>query len=355
MKNLIRLSFFLIFLFFQSNLGAINLQGLDDDIIDIDCAMQDPIRLRSITSPYNIHGSSSDIPETITQDIFPLGNAKWIGVSTRGEYPNELRTYFSYLIQGDTIVDEITRSKLYYIPDINKSDTLLLGYFHEEDSVVYYRMHEISPGEYNTGLLPICEEYSSDYPLYDFSLEEGDVFSYTCDGTLTELIVNSVEYIEFTGKLRKKINFDRDQAGWFIYADYWMEGMGSVFGFFDGHEYIPTCCSYQYICFHVNDELLYMNPDYSECPIPNFNSIQNIKQNRFAIFPNPMESVATVQSEQPLDLIQIYNVAGALVQEQICEGESQAFIHKKSLSPGMYFVKSISQTGDIQIRKIIIQ
>jgi hypothetical protein len=285
------------------------------------------------------------------QDIFPLQNAKWTGIYTTCVGVNYISTYFSYIIQGDTVVDNITRSKCYYIPDIDKTDTFLIGYFHVVDSIVYFQVHQNEDGYYSIGLHRFCDGYNLDNPLYDFSLEEGDVFSNACDYVQSgqELEI-SVSQIEFGGKMRKKIVFGNDSYS------YWVEGMGSNRGFFDGIELIPTSeDSYDYICFSVNDEVLYLNPAYSECPVSQLNSIRKITTNRFTIFPNPMKSTASVQSNQPLSQIQIYNAYGALVLEQVCNGELQTRIDKQSLSPGTYFVKCISQTGNTQIEKLIIQ
>lgn len=285
-----------------------------------------------------------------SQDIFPLHNAKWTGIYRTCEGLNYVSTYFSYIIQGDTVVDNITRSKCYYIPDINKTDAVLVGYFHVVDSTVYFQLHKNEEGFYNRGLFTFCEGYGSDCLLYDFSLQEGDTFTYSCCGDFVGTNVTSVEQIEFGGKERKKIIFND------LDSFFWIEGMGSNMGFFPGIELIPTSeDSYDYICFSVNDEVLYMNPYYSECPVSNLNSIQKITPNRLTIFPNPMGSAATVQSDQPLNSLQIYNVYGVLLREQVCNGKLQTLIQKQSLPSGMYFVKCISQAGNMQIKKLIIK
>ena len=288
------------------------------------------------------------------QDIFPLSGAKWTGLITRDE--GSTYTYFSYVMQGDTIVDDILRSKLYYIPDINKAkpDTLLVGYFHIVEKVVFYRIHEIEKGVYAVGLYPICSEYESDYPLYDFSLQEGDIYSYFCDSYDFELwqLVTSVQQVEFGGSNRKKIIFNGYNSL------FWLEGMGSNRGFFCWKETgIPKSESvfHDYICFSVNDEVLYINPFYSKCPVPQFNAIPEVKTNSLSIFPNPMKSTATIQSDQPLQSIQIYDISGVLLYQQTCNGELQVTINKQSLLQGTYFIKVTLQTGETQIEKLIVQ
>jgi len=286
-----------------------------------------------------------------SQDIFPLHNVKWVGIYSTCMGIDYEQTYFSYIIQGDTIVDNIKRSKCYYIPDINKPDTLLIGYFNIVDSVVYFQIHKNEDGTYSRGLFGFCEAYNSNRPLYDFSLKEGDTFNYTCfDDEGWSMKVTSIGQEYLGGIMRKKIFFNGSDN------IYWIEGMGSSLGFFEDIEAIPTSeDSYDYICFSVNDEVLYMNPAYSECPVSQLNSIQKIATNQLSIFPNPIKSTGTLQSNQPLALIQIYNVYGALVREQVCNGELQAHIEKQSLSSGMYIYKALDLAGNNYSGKFVIK
>ena len=217
------------------------------------------------------------------QNIFPT-NAKWTGVHmTNRTYnwpyrPDSIKyTYFSYIIQGDTIIDNIVRSKLYYEPDINLPDIFLIGYFHIKGDTVFYRKHEIEPGVFAEGLYEICDEYELDYPLYNFSLQKGDsiidLYSYCSESGDIKREVADVQYIEFGGIDRKKIIFHE-------YSDfYWLEGMGSVYGFFYGKEKDLTSVDEMtaYICFSVDDEVLYMHPHYSECANSRYNTITELK------------------------------------------------------------------------------
>jgi hypothetical protein len=71
-------------------------------------------------------------PFSYSQDLFPLDNAQWIealiSYDKDGSILNE--SYCSYVLQGDTVIDGINRSKLYYTPDINRNYLELIGYIH---------------------------------------------------------------------------------------------------------------------------------------------------------------------------------------------------------------------------------
>jgi hypothetical protein len=264
------------------------------------------------------------------QDVFPLANAKWTGVFQHPISMTEIEnTYFSYVLQGDTIVDNSLRSKVYYLPDITKQDSVLIGYIHIQDSIVFYQQHEIQPDEFAEGLYRLCDEYQQDYPLYDFSLKKGEVNVDDC--AHNQLIVTDVDIMNLGGRDRKKIIFNNSSY------DIWIEGMGHLYGLFSGKELIPTSGdeSSDFICFRVNGEVLYLNPRYMDCPSA-LSSIDNIKN-------------------YSLKGIQIYDLKGILVQETSNNSELQTFLLQQSLSSGIYILKITLENGNSVTEKLFIQ
>jgi hypothetical protein len=277
------------------------------------------------------------------QEVFPLSGAKWTERITIGE---EESTYYSYVLQGDTIVDDILRSKLYYIPDINRKDSILTALVHIEDKkVVFWGIY--------------CEEYEQDLPLYDFSLAVRDTFQYCEPSGGYYYYVSEIDEANLGGISRKGMTVISGKYigdRWMEFdIDYWIEGMGSVKGLFNIIKKGPMSVHWDLICFTLNDELIYLNPQFSECPVPNFTSIPEVKTNPLRIFPNPMKLLATVQSDQPLQAIQIYDISGVLLYKQACNGELQTVIERQSLLQGTYFMKITFQTGETRTEKLIIQ
>jgi len=295
---------------------------------------------------------------SFAQEIFPLSGAKWTEVEENHNYKPIQYKYFSYVLQGDTVIDDILRSKLYYIPDINRRDSVLIGFIHVQESTVVYRIKD----ERGLGLGPyhlICvggnikKDVPQEFPLYDFSLSIGDSFTFNCYPATYP--VSNIDDIDLGGISRKRMIFT-DKFGYI--QDQWIEGMGSVNGLFFGKENKPISASniwHVFVCFSLNDEVLYLNPEYSECPVPEFNSISVVRTNPLRIFPNPMKSAATIQSSQPLQLIQIYDISGVLLYKQACKGELQTTINKQSLLQGTYLMKVTMQTGGTRTKKLIIQ
>jgi hypothetical protein len=318
---------------------------------------------------------------SFAQEVFPLSGAKWTEAITYDE--GKTYNYFSYVLQGDTIEDGILRSKLYYIPDINRKDSVLMGFIHIQENKVFFKTIFNEDDPY-ASLLPIFGLCFEEYPvslLYDFSLSIEDVF-YPC-GTSNPgfcetnpdicetvpdfcenypdicetnfyLHVLDIDSIELGGVKRKRMAVGKNEH----ISDYWVEGMGGLRGlFYHKHTAIPTSenISKHFVCFTQDNELIYLNPDYSECPIPQFNAIPEVKTNLLRVFPNPMKSVVTIQSDQPLQAIQIYDISGLLLHKQACNGELQTVVERESLLQGTYFMKITFQTGETRTEKLIIQ
>ncbi|MDR0437338.1 MAG: T9SS type A sorting domain-containing protein [Bacteroidales bacterium] len=276
---------------------------------------------------------------THAQEVFPLSGAKWTEEITYMGIPQQ---YISYVLQGDTVIDGIQRAKLYIFYSPNSADSYLIGFFHIQGNSVFFRSLN------NFAYYPICSDYYlQDGLFFDFSLLEGDSFENCTYPGMS--IVSSVDSIELGGINRKSITFG-------INGGQWTEGIGSL-DLFYGKEWIPTGFYGKHlVCFTLNDELIYLDPRYSKCPVlGNATTILETKNNQLTIFPNPAKSTVTVQSDHSLKRLQIYDISGTLLHEQSCNGELQTTIQKLPHPPGMHFVKITLQSGDVYTKKLIIQ
>ena len=249
------------------------------------------------------------------------------------------------------MIDNIKRSKVYYIPDINKRDSLLVGYFYVKDKVVYYRQDVNDKPSGSSGHLDICDAYfGKDYPLYDFSLNEGDTASVYCGDV--KLIVTLVDTLILEGIKQKRIFFNGYNNG----LSYWLEGMGSTMGLFDHVEKIPTCSCYsrQFVCFCHNDTVLYLHPAFSECPQADFSSINEIKQDMVNISYNPTEHTISITSPYLINQVKIVNSSGVLLQKEQINGKYQTIVRAEHLpETGVCVAQIIFQDGRTVSKKII--
>jgi hypothetical protein len=139
--------------------------------------------------------------------------------------------------------------------------------------MVYYRKHEISQGVFAEGLYEICPEYESDYPLYDFSLEEGMIFEYIEPHVIPEyeypvsLYVKNVNFVEINGVQKKQIRLEvfAPDLGVNNMSVTWIEKVGSLNGLFYPCGILAPGVKRDLLCYFQNNKLFYKNPNYSEC------------------------------------------------------------------------------------------
>lgn len=301
----------------------------------------------------------------ISQKIFPSSNAKWTGVA---EYEVNINGYNYYsknicvwLLNGDTIIDNIQRTKLSYIESVgvNKSDTLLIGYFHEIDSLVYFRPKY---GElYFPYMYIMLDDLDTniDYLFYDFTLNVGDTIHALGIGhwnalnhVYNEGVVTSIDTIELGGYTRKVINFKDSTTNGYC----WIEGIGCASGFIEPIIGIPIGEKhYENICYKENDEVIFLRNPNKDCPIE-YNNVDIIDISKAILFfPNPTKLNFNIESALPLEKIEIYSINGFLITTINCNNEMQVNINTQSWARGMYFAKITTIAGDITSKKIIIE
>jgi hypothetical protein len=77
--------------------------------------------------------------------------------------------------------------------------------------------------------------------------------------------------------------------------------------------------------------------------------------NTVAVYPNPGNGLFTFQAQKPVNTVEVFNVTGAMVHQQIFDGESGE-INLMHLEKGIYFVKMTdAQSNTFINQKIIIQ
>ncbi|MDR2058205.1 MAG: hypothetical protein LBP83_08005, partial [Dysgonamonadaceae bacterium] len=108
-----------------------------------------------------------------SQNLFPLDNARWIEAILFYNPDGSIRSesYCAYSLQGDTVIDNIARGKLYYTPDIDQTYSELIGYIHTDQGKVYLRQEES-----DSQVFQWRESIDFDIVMYDFTLEVGSFF-----------------------------------------------------------------------------------------------------------------------------------------------------------------------------------
>ncbi|MDR0834161.1 MAG: T9SS type A sorting domain-containing protein [Candidatus Symbiothrix sp.] len=293
-----------------------------------------------------------------SQDVFPLENAKWkelLHLDSDSDDPLPPDKYISYSLQGDTIIDVVKRSKLYYSPDIEYDDSVLIGFIHIDAEKVFFRANtEIELSEYN--LMLKDKTPNKDLLLYDFSLDEKDLLSYKYSGFGGTYTLSEIDLVSLGEKERRQFVFSLDRQP--AVKIYWIEGLGSTHSLFDPIIKIPTeGWRSSLICFSQNDEVLWLSPNWIDChtsKLPQWNGFDKIEGFEGGSIYYVAESRLIVSS-LPMQQIQIYNLNGILLQNIPLNGELHYSLSNHSLISGIYTATIRLQTGVVKTEKIIVK
>ncbi len=252
------------------------------------------------------------------------------------------------------------------------TEQILLGDIEEVNGVEYYRVWS---GDQPTCLLreenEIVYKYDEsegiDKILFDFTLEEGDVFSLndSAYGTgwgfctiaggdiwQTQLTVDTVIEIEIAGELRKVITF-LEYNDFFIPFQ-WIEGIGNITGFDMLWGWIDVTGDSQLVCFTKNGTTFYFN-DATSCDNTTLNLGEQFKK-QIILFPNPVieKSILQLPIEVEIDQINIYTILGQLIKTENISSNN-FIINSMDYANGLYFYQVFSNGKLIKTDKFIVK
>lgn len=279
---------------------------------------------------------------------FPSSNAIWSEVFT-SQQPYEIETY-QYGISGDTIINTAIYHKVFRLTDT---------------------IYPIVPGQYCGA---IREDSSKrifitgsecTYPgsgeeevlLYDFSKSVGDTVFVGPDGTGPDgayLIISNIDSVLIDGNYRKTIHFAN-------YESYWIEGIGSTRGLLSPIQVQTSGFQkWELICFNQDDEVKYLNPEYSTC-FPILTSVNDREpvNSSIKIFPHPVTHISVVDLTAIAvclyQYIDFYNIFGQKVNRIILGDNEQIFISKINYKSGLYVYRISGQNLKPVTGKIIFE
>ena len=247
--------------------------------------------------------------------------------------PHPVGTFHEHYYQGEAVtIGGVGYHTIHVRNEANQ--THLAGAFRNEDNQVYYCKWNGSA-------------YDEEEMLYDYDLEEGDFFHDDDEHPMQVTEVSTIT--DLNGVARKKISFSF--LGLPDVTEFWIEGVGSSRGFMNVGMYEPAHDSdgemYHLLCYHVDDDVIYINPEYNTCDIDDIveNKIDNI-----SIYPNPASQSVNVLNTNGLNItnIQIIDLTGRVV----LSSKKSDGIDISNLPEGQYFVKIVGETSIV--RKLFI-
>ena len=290
---------------------------------------------------------------------------------------------------GDTIINNNNYLKVYfqneYTPfefDINKAsyycalrnDTInkrVYGVYKDSAKVIHIDGYSLQPIHSY-----LCD--TTEFLLYDFSLEVGDTVSVAAffDG---EIPFNYLVVYHFTcvlsndslitlnnNTIRRKIAVDMYHRSSGIITQYWREGIGSTNGLFS-----PSAISEisieaplkRLLCFSHNDELLLEFPEHDYDSISDdcysIGDTSSIKEydigSGMKLYPNPAQNILTIEIQDADILfpckVMIFDILGKEL-KRYSVNNSKITLNISDLSSGIYILKTSTQKGS-RIKKFV--
>jgi len=265
---------------------------------------------------------------------FPIDtlNSSWIERNEHGEGKNLTIEYFRYYVNGDTTFEGQKFFKLYEEEDGRNEK--YMGAFREVEGKVYYIGNDY--WEFNTDSVVL---------LYDFTAEIGDTVE---TGSWQEYIITDVDSVMVNGQLRKRL-----LTNW---GHYWIEGIGSLAGFFYPISEIPITYWRVWIsCYYIGDDMVYHNPEFHDC-YTLVGTVDFPVSDEIIIAPNPViqGEYIKVKNIDNYACVYLFDLSGRKIkiEEKVVNGSIE--ISTANLSKGLYILQIENPSLRIS-RKVIIE
>lgn len=279
---------------------------------------------------------------------FPTSDAIWSEVFT-SEQPFEIETY-QHGLSGDTMINSELYHKIYRLNDTVYPLVLgeYCGAIREDNSkrIFVVGCNCAYPGSGENEVL-----------LYDFSKSIGDTVFVGIDGSGPEgyLVIDLIDSVLIENNYRKTFHFTTLQDY------YWIEGIGSTRGLFSPIQTQPTGQQkWKLICFNLDGEVIYLNPEFNTCfPVLTGINSNKKKSDIIKIFPNPVTSISVIEfmnyTNDKYQNLDLYDVFGQQVNHINITDKKQIVIKKSDYKPGIYIFHISGPNMKPETGKIIIK
>lgn len=272
---------------------------------------------------------------------------KYFPIDTIGTSWNELKEYGSgksdpekwienYYVSGDTMIKSTKYFKVYKKTD---KGTRYTGCFREKNKIISYIGLDYWGFDTDTAVV-----------LYDFTKGVNDEVH---TGVWHKTKIIGIDSIIISEKYRKRYTLSDGEK--------WMEGIGSTSGFFYPITNIPTKTYWhsELACFKKNDNVMYLNPSFSDCTTQILQNIDELKKELFfKIYPNPVnrKNEIIIESEKTsIDKIQIFSLSGQLIKNYSCGKMNVVKINISDFSSNIYILRVWDTYGNVYTDKLIIE
>ena len=277
---------------------------------------------------------------------FPTDSAVWTVefVNQQGPFGTEYRWPFGYTINGDSLLNGLLYSKIYYSDSAGTIDPLgLVALTREQNKMVYC----VYLGDGN--------QLPNEVVLYDYNLMPGDTFSFPSFGYQTIFIVDSVGAFQtFTGNRNAiYLSIVSNPASAYYSNPVWVEGIGDIVNGVIYHEvpWVDWWC--EGLCFTHQATLVWSRTN-SYCWLATGISEVGEAGNEIKCHPNPSYDEMTITLNKGFDkkTIEVFDTMGRKVFESMIYGNSFV-LNKYQIGYGIFHLRVTTNSDDIHYNKIV--
>ncbi|MDR0603208.1 MAG: T9SS type A sorting domain-containing protein [Bacteroidales bacterium] len=236
----------------------------------------------------------------------------------------------SYFIKigVDTVLNSHVYKKIYYSKSENFDTVNTVGFIREDNRKVYF----LANSSLEEGL------------LYDFGISVGEqvaIQNYYLNNSTKNLLLKEIVNIDIAGKQVSKYIFQGTE-------EYWLEGIGSIFGILNSGFGDTTDCYYDLICFKEN-LLTYINPKYSNCDLTT-SHVRRLDNEKYNICLKIVHNrVIILSSAQTISKVKIFDISGKMIYNQL-HGDT---IDISPFSKGLYLIRVYDINNHVSVFKIV--
>lgn len=225
-----------------------------------------------------------------------------------------------------------------------RNDTLINGLLY---TIIETSNHQLYCEIRQDSALVYCKDFPGDtteFVLYDFTLQAGDTAHLRLDGGYMDYVVTSVDSILIGNRFHKRIRI----PGNYIVDNDFIEGIGSIQGLF--YNMVPVFDWWSDLaCFSSNDTTYSIDGSGSvsvgNCWLTD--NINEIEKATFKIYPNPTYNDLFISGED-VKHVGLYNLTGQKLMECVCNK-----LNLQEYENGLYFLKVTDFSNNQTILKVI--
>jgi hypothetical protein len=307
----------------------------------------------------------------IAQSLFIQEGTKWKEVSC-SHWANIVGRYYveNLRIEGDTTFNGVQYKKLY-----KRFDEFKYAYLTSQssDSLIS------STDAFFGGIREDSQKVYIASTFYDVSMDEKLIFDFSAQVNDTveiwyetmgyyPVIVDSVYSVTVAdGSSRNKFLLKEYPSGNPL-PIFWIEGIGSNFGFLSSHYVYISDVSKSLRCVKSDNVIVYdFEPNsyfycsafpMQDCEITSANVDEINETINATIWPNPMSEYATLKFDNfsnALYSVAIYNTNGMRMRAIPSVTNGEVILDKGNLSSGLYFVRLSSMDQTAFIGKLVVE